>query len=208
MTLNAGERVAIVGSTGSGKTTLAKLVAGVREPIGRIRTTVERNDIAYLSQEGRVFSATLRENLALAAPGASDEDLHAALSTVCADALVTSLPDGLDTVLGEEGRRLSGADAQLLALARLVLHDPQVAILDEATAEADSRNASLLDEATSRALAGRAAIVIAHRLSQARVCHRIIVLEKGKVIEEGSHDELLSACGRYSRLWSTSTASR
>lgn len=208
MTLNAGERVAIVGSTGSGKTTLAKLVAGVREPIGRIRTTVERNHIAYLSQEGRVFSATLRENLALAAPGASDEDLHAALSTVCADALVTSLPDGLDTVLGEEGHRLSGADAQLLALARLVLHDPQVAILDEATAEADSRNASLLDEATSRALAGRAAIVIAHRLSQARVCHRIIVLEKGKVIEEGSHDELLSACGRYSRLWSTSTASR
>lgn len=202
LTLHSGEHVAVVGSTGSGKTTLARLIAGVREPTdGRIRTTVEPNQIAYLSQESRVFSATLRENLSLAAPGASDEALLDALTTVQADSLLASLPDGLDTELGEEGHRITGADTQLLALARLVLHDPAVAILDEATAEADSRNATLLDEATFRALDGRAAIVIAHRLSQARVCNRILVLEKGSVIEEGSHGELLAADGRYADLW-------
>lgn len=207
LTLRAGEHVAVVGSTGSGKTTLARLVAGVREPTdGTVRTPLARNRIAYLSQESRVFSATLRDNLALASPGATDEELREALSIVRADAVLASLPDGLDTELGEEGHRITGAETQLLALARLVLHDPAVAILDEATAEADSRNAALLDDATARALDGRAAIVIAHRLSQARACDRIMVLEQGSVIEEGSHEDLLASGGRYADLWNIYSA--
>lgn len=207
LTLHAGEHLAIVGTSGSGKTTLARLIAGVREPAsGTIDASVHRSQIAYLNQEGRVFSATLRENLALAAPDASDESLTHALSLVGGDSLLASLPDGLDTELGEEGHRITAADVQLLALARLVLHDPAVAILDEATAEADSRNSALLDQATAKALEDRSAIVIAHRLSQARACDRIVVLEHGSIVEEGTHEELLDAAGRYAELWSVYSA--
>ncbi|WP_338889610.1 ABC transporter ATP-binding protein [Rhodococcus sovatensis] len=200
--VSAGEHVAIVGTSGSGKTTLARLVAGVREPdSGRIDLAVTRAQIAYLSQEGHVFSGTLRENLLLAAPGSTDDMLRSALQITRADTLLKSLPDGLDTVLGEEGHRITAADVQLLSLARMVLSDPAVAILDEATADADSSNAALLDDAAAQALRGRSAIVIAHRLSQARVCDRIVVLEGGALIEEGTHDELLEAGGRYAHLW-------
>jgi len=209
LTLAAGEHLAIVGSSGSGKTTLARLVAGVREPVaGVIHTAVDRTRIAYLNQEGRIFAATLRENLLLAAPDAPDDVLLDALRTVRADEVFASLPDGLDTLLGEEGHRLVAADAQLISLARLVLHDPSVAILDEATAEADSRNAAVLDDATVRALDGRAAIVIAHRLSQARACDRIMVLEHGVVVEEGTHDGLVASGGRYADLWAVYSAGR
>ncbi|WP_230592501.1 ABC transporter ATP-binding protein [Rhodococcoides fascians] len=207
LTLAAGEHLAIVGSSGSGKTTIARLVAGVREPVaGVIHTAVDRTRIAYLNQEGRIFAATLRENLLLAAPDAPDDILLDALRTVRADEVFASLPDGLDTLLGDEGHRLDAADAQLISLARLVLHDPSVAILDEATAEADSRNAAVLDDATVRALDGRAAIVIAHRLSQARACDRIMVLEHGAVVEEGTHDGLVASRGRYADLWAVYSA--
>lgn len=201
LTVGVGEHVAIVGSTGSGKTTLARIVAGIREPeSGRI-TSVDRTRIASLDQEGHVFAGSLRDNLLLAAPGADDSALLRALHTAHADALLASLPDGLDTSVGQEGHRLTGPDAQLLSLARLVLRDPVVAILDEATADADSRTAGVLDAATADVLHGRAAIVIAHRLSQARACDRIVVLEQGMVIETGTHDELLQAGGRYAELW-------
>ncbi|WP_230595933.1 ABC transporter ATP-binding protein [Rhodococcoides fascians] len=209
LTLHPGEHVAIVGTSGSGKTTLARLIAGVREVVsGTIDTSVHRSQIAYLNQEGRVFSASLRENLAFAAPDATDETLTGALVLVGGDSLLASLPDGLDTELGEEGHRITAADVQLLALARLVLHDPVVAILDEATAEADSRNSTLLDDATAKALEGRSAIVIAHRLSQARACDRIVVLENGSIVEQGTHDELLEADGRYAELWNVYSAGR
>jgi len=199
LAIRRGERVALVGVTGSGKTTLARLIAGSHTPdSGSLELSVPRHDVAYLNQEFHVFSATLRENLTLARPDAGDAELVAALETV---GFLAVLPEGLDTRLGEDGHRLTAADAQRLALARLVLADPAVAILDEATAEADSRDAGSLELATARAVAGRTAILIAHRLSQAVGCDRVVVLERGRVVEEGPHADLVAAGGRYAELY-------
>ena len=204
VTLEVGrtEHLAIVGSTGSGKTTLAQLISGTRTPDdGSISFAVPIDRIVYLNQDSYIFAATVRDNLRLAAPHADDEQLHQALARVGADAIVAGLPEGLDTPVGHEGHRLSGAHAQLISLARLVLADPALAILDEATAETDSQNSTQLDEAAARAIDGRAAIVIAHRLSQAKACDRIIVLERGEIIEQGTHTDLLARGGRYAGLW-------
>ena len=197
-----GERVAIVGTTGSGKTTLARLIAGHRLPTGGgLRRAVGREQIAYLSQEHHVFTSSLRDNLLLAAPDADDAELIDALEGVHAEHLVTTLPSGLDTIVGDHGHRLTTTEAQLIALARLRLRNPRLAILDEATAEADSEHAHQLDRAAEAAVTGRAAIIIAHRLSQARSCDRIIVMESGRIVENGSHDDLVVSEGRYARLW-------
>lgn len=201
LTVGSGEHVAIVGTSGSGKTTLARLISGSRQPDAGSVHTVDRSRIAFLGQESHVFAGTVRDNLALAAPAATDDELREALRTVGALELITTLPNDLDTAIGAGGHRLAGAGAQLLALARLALHDPELAILDEATAEADSRTAAVLEEATARVIRGRAAIVIAHRLSQARACDRIVMLDRGRVVEQGGHDELVAAGGRYARLW-------
>ncbi|MHC1560101.1 ABC transporter ATP-binding protein [Actinomycetospora sp. C-140] len=196
--LAPGERLALVGASGAGKTTLATIVAGVhRASTGR----VEVGDVAMVSQEVHVFAGTVAEDLRLAAPGASDEDLWAALDVVDAQGWVAGLPDGLRTVVGTGGRTLTAAQAQQLALARLVLADPAVAVLDEATAEAGSAGARILESAADRALRGRTALVVAHRLSQAAAADRIAVLDAGVVVELGTHDELLAAGGRYAELW-------
>ncbi|MDA0564474.1 ABC transporter ATP-binding protein/permease [Streptomonospora sp. S1-112] len=200
------ETVALVGPSGAGKSTVAALAAGVHEPTaGSVRRPPAAEgrdrDLVLITQEVHVFAATLRENLTLAAPSADDEQVRAALATVGADGLLARLPEGLDTVVGTEGHSLTPAEAQLLALARMVLADPAVAILDEATAEAGSAHAGTLDSATAAALSGRAGLVVAHRLDQAKACDRILVIESGRIIEEGSHTDLRALGGTYAALW-------
>lgn len=217
--VGAGERLAIVGTSGAGKTTLAKLVAGVHRPSrGRIRLDGRDSDdlgpagvrrtVALVTQEVHVFAGPLGDDLRLARPDASDADLTAALRAVGADGWVALLPAGLDTEVGEGGHSLTVAQAQQLALARLLLVDPPVAILDEATAEAGSAGSRDLEAAAAEAMAGRTALVVAHRLTQAASADRIVVLEAGRIVEVGSHDQLVAAQGPYAQLWSAWSAQR
>lgn len=209
----AGARVALVGASGAGKTTLAKLVAGIHEPVSgtvaiggasldALGPRATRDLVALVTQEVHVFAGPLAEDLRLARPGADDAELHAALERVGADAWVRALPEGLDTVVGDGGHRLTATGAQQLALARLALADPPVAVLDEATAEAGSAGARVLEAAADQVLAGRTAIVVVHRLTQAAAADVVVVLDQGRVVETGTHVELLSSGGTYASLWS------
>jgi ATP-binding cassette subfamily C protein len=200
LTLSHGEHVALVGTTGAGKSTLAGLICGLHEPVdGEVSVAAPP---VLLTQETHVFNASLRENLTLARPEATDEDVLAACRRVGADAgLVRMLPQGLDTPVGAGGLLLTGQQTQLLALARLVLLDPAVAVLDEATAEAGSSAADELDAAAAAALSGRTALVVAHRLSQAARTDRVVVLEHGRIVEQGTHADLAAGTGRYAGLW-------
>ncbi|MFI6907253.1 ABC transporter ATP-binding protein [Nonomuraea sp. NPDC050394] len=202
----SGQRVAVVGVSGAGKTTLAGVIAGTHLPETGKVTRPART--AMITQEVHVFAGTLRDNLTLAAPGATDRDLRAALEATGAAALLDALPDRLDTLLGVGGHPLTDAQAQRLALARLLLADADLVILDEATAEAGSTDAGQLDRAADAVLAGRTAVVVAHRLSQAATCDRIMVMEHGRVIETGTHAELVDAGGVYAGLWSAWEAAR
>ncbi|WP_219416676.1 ABC transporter ATP-binding protein [Pseudonocardia nigra] len=207
-----GTRVALVGASGAGKTTLATIVAGVHRPSrGTVRlggaTLAElgpariRRTAALVTQEVHVFAGPLADDLRLARPGASDAELRDALAAVGALGWAEALPDGLATVVGDGGHALTVVQAQQLALARLVLADPPIAILDEATAEAGSAGSRVLDAAARRALEGRTALVVAHRLGQAATADRVVVLDAGRVVEHGTHDELVAAGGRYAQLW-------
>lgn len=204
-----GERVAFVGASGAGKTTLVKLIAGIHSPTsGSISVggeDLQPGTVALVSQEVHVFAGPLADDLRLAKPDATDEELQAALDVVGWDA---ELPDGLSTVVGDGGHRLTVAQSQKLALARLVLADPPIAILDEATAEAGSAGARSLETAADAALSGRTALVVAHRLTQAASADRIVVLDNGRVVETGTHQELLAAGGRYATLWTAWSGSR
>lgn len=209
----AGRRVALVGASGAGKTTLAKLVAGVHRPtagtvlVGGAEPdpAAERRAVALVTQEVHVFAGTLADDLRLARADGTDAELRAALARVEALDWVEALPDGLATVVGVDGHRLTVAQAQQLALARLVLADPPVAILDEATAEAGSAGARLLERAAAQALEGRTALVVAHRLTQAATADEVVVLEAGRVVERGPHAALVEAGGRYAELWAAWT---
>lgn len=219
--IDPGETVAVVGTTGAGKSTLARIAAGLSAPTrGRAAVVVGgtasagegaadltaldeavlRGHIAMVAQEVHTFGGTLRENVGLPVPEASDVKIRSALATV-GDDWVQALPEGLDTEVGDGGVRLSAVQEQTIALARLVLADPDFAILDEATAEAGSAGAHVLESSARAALTGRGALIVAHRLSQAETADRVLVMEHGAVIEEGTHAELVAANGRYARLW-------
>ena len=193
-----GERVAVVGASGAGKTTLASIIAGIHRPTSGTVARPERT--AVISQESHVFTGTLYENLTMAAPSASQEEAEA-LDRVGASHIVDLLPDGLSTVLGSGGHELTAAQTQQVALSRIVLANPDLAIFDEVTAEAGSTHAGILDRGADAALAGRTGIVIAHRLSQAAECDRVVVMDHGRIIEDGTHTELIAAGGAYARVW-------
>jgi ABC-type multidrug transport system fused ATPase/permease subunit len=211
LVVRPGERLAIVGPSGAGKSTLARLLAGIDVPregvvsldglaVTDLDLAERRRRIALVTQEHHVFIGTLRDNLAFAAPDASDEQMRAALVAVGAD-WYAALPDGLDTQLGDGARELGAADAQQLALARLVLADPQILILDEATAALDPTTARRTERALAAVVNGRTVIAIAHRLNTAHDADRVAVLEDGRITELGSHDDLVLAGGAYAALW-------
>ncbi|MFF9576814.1 ABC transporter ATP-binding protein [Streptomyces rubiginosohelvolus] len=211
LTLEPGEHVALVGTSGAGKSTLARIVAGVQQPTSGTVTApagTGEHPVVLVTQEVHVFTGTLAEDLRLARPDATDADLRTALATVHALDWAEALPDGLATVVGEGGHRLDPARAQQLALARLVLADPALAVLDEATAEAGSAGARVLERSAEAALDGRTALVVAHRLTQAVAADRVVVLEAGRVVESGPHDELRDADGPYAALWRAWSGSR
>lgn len=214
LTLRAGERVALVGPSGAGKTTLAKLIAGVHQPTSgsvHLTGTRARGDglpVALVTQETHVFAGPLADDLRLAHADATDEELRTALTAVDALDWVEALPEGLDTVVGDGGHRLTSAQVQQLALARLMVADPPVAVLDEATAEAGSTGARLLEKAAGRAVEGRTSLVVAHRLTQAATADRIVVMEGGRIVESGTHDELRAGSGPYASLWEAWSGTR
>ncbi|MGC5532409.1 ABC transporter ATP-binding protein [Streptomyces sp. SR-10] len=211
LTLRPGEHVALVGTSGAGKSTLARIVAGVQQPTAGTVTApagAGGPSVVLVTQEVHVFTGSLAEDLRLARPDATDAELRDALSTVHALDWAEALPDGLDTVVGEGGHRLDPARAQQLALARLVLADPALAVLDEATAEAGSAGARVLERSAEAALATRTALIVAHRLTQAVAADRVVVLEAGRVVESGPHDGLRDADGPYAALWRAWSGSR
>lgn len=211
LSIAPGERVALVGASGAGKTTLAAVLAGALEPTAgevlldgvparELPGRGLRDSVALVSQEVHVFAGTLADDVRLARPDASDAEVEAALELVGAR-WVAALPQGTATRVGEGGTALTPAQAQQLALARLALADPPVAVLDEATAEAGSAGARDLEEAAFAATAGRTTLVVAHRLTQAVRADRVVVLDAGRVAEAGSHADLVAAGGRYAALW-------
>ena len=203
--IEPGQHVAVVGVSGSGKSTLAGLVAGLYQPrSGSI--TVDGapppNDrIALVAQQPHVFAGTVADNLRLAAPAASADQLNEALTRSGAASWVGALPQGTETLVGAGGRPLTTGQAQHLALARLLLLNPDFVVLDEATAEGGSETARVLDEAAQTAIDGRGALLIAHRLSQAAAADRIVVMRDGRMVEGGTHEELVADGGAYALLW-------
>jgi ABC-type multidrug transport system fused ATPase/permease subunit len=209
-----GQLVALVGSSGAGKSTIAQLIPRLYDvDSGAVRigeTDVRdlafgdiRDTLGMVTQDGHLFHESVRSNLGFVRPEATEDEIWDVLRRARLDDLVRSLPDGLDTVVGERGYRLSGGERQRLTIARLLLARPRVVILDEATAHLDSTSEAAVQAALGEALAGRTSIVIAHRLSTVRAADQILVIEFGSIVERGTHEELLAAGGRYEELYRT-----
>jgi ATP-binding cassette subfamily B protein len=209
--------VALVGPSGAGKTTTSMLVARIYDvtsgqvlvngvEVRDLQLDSLRQAIGVVTQDAHLFHETLAENLRYARPEATDEQLWEALAGAQIADLLRTLPDGLDTVVGERGYRFSGGEKQRIAIARLLLKAPSIVILDEATAHLDSESEAAVQRALSVALAGRTSLVIAHRLSTVRNADKIVVLDQGQVVEQGRHEELVAAGGLYAELYRTQFA--
>jgi ATP-binding cassette subfamily B protein len=206
--------VALVGHSGAGKSTITHLVTRLYDVTGgRVRIGGEdvrdvtqeslRRQVGYVTQDAHMFHDTIAANLRYARPDATDGEIMAALEAAQIRPLIESLPDGLDTIVGDRGYRLSGGERQRLAIARLLLKAPQIVVLDEATAHLDSESEKAVQRALDTALEGRTSLIIAHRLSTVRQADRILVVDHGRIVEQGSHAELLAAEGLYADLYRT-----
>ena len=207
-----GQTVALVGATGAGKSTMAKLIARFYDPtsgavlvdghdLREVSSSSLRSQMGIVPQEAFLFSGTVAENIAFGRPDATADQVRAAAAAVGAEEFISELPSGYDTEVGERGTQLSAGQRQLLAFARALVADPRILVLDEATSNVDLHSEARIEQGLRRLLAGRTSIVIAHRLSTIRQAGRIVVLEHGRIAEQGTHDELIDAEGRYYELY-------
>jgi len=209
-----GQRVAIVGGTGSGKSTFVKLVARFADPssgsitlsgvpVDQVAFAQLRRRVVFLPQEDTLFTSSVAENVKIARRNATDQDVHDAFASLGLTAFLTRLPDGIHTLVGERGASLSAGERQLVALARAALADPDLLILDESTSALDPATDAALATAVTRLIAGRTALIVAHRLATAERADQILVLNGGEVVENGSHARLVAADGMYATMHRT-----